>query len=86
MDCDALHICLAIALTIVGKVYEEARKEHAPMRGEHEGYAVILEELDELWIEIKLKYQDEDAIYREATHLAAMAVAFMIEVCGRRDG
>lgn len=27
----------------------KARATHAPMNGHHEGYAVILEELDELW-------------------------------------
>lgn len=28
---------------------KKARATHAPMNGHHEGYAVILEELDELW-------------------------------------
>lgn len=37
---------------VLREVYDEltkARATHAPMNGHHEGYAVILEELDELW-------------------------------------
>lgn len=33
----------------VAKELAQARATHAPMNGHHEGYAVILEELDELW-------------------------------------
>lgn len=33
----------------VGAELTNARATHAPMNGHHEGYAVILEELDELW-------------------------------------
>jgi hypothetical protein len=33
----------------VAKELAKARATHAPMNGHHEGYAVILEELDELW-------------------------------------
>lgn len=33
----------------VGAELAKARDTHAPMNGHHEGYAVILEELDELW-------------------------------------
>lgn len=33
----------------VEKELSQARATHAPMNSHHEGYAVILEELDELW-------------------------------------
>lgn len=33
----------------VAKELAQARATHAPMNSHHEGYAVILEELDELW-------------------------------------
>ncbi len=33
----------------------KARKKHGPMLSVHEGYAVILEELDEVWEEVKKK-------------------------------
>ena len=38
----------------------KARKKHGPMLSIHEGYAVILEELDEVWDEVKKKTKDRD--------------------------
>lgn len=70
------------------EVYKEvirARTKHAPMRGAHEGYAVILEELDELWEEVKRREPDLSAMRDEALQVAAMAVAFMLEVCDDHD-
>lgn len=64
--------------------YRKAREVHAPMRGAHEGYAVILEELDELWDEVKASKPSDPrraAIRREAIQLGAMALAFIKEVC-----
>ena len=46
----------------------------------HEGYAVLLEELDELWDEIKNR-QDKGYMFAEAKQVAAMAVRFMYDVC-----
>ncbi len=43
---------ISTASNIVKK-YREAREKHPPMRSPHEGYAILLEELDELWDEIK---------------------------------
>jgi len=43
----------------------------------HEGYAIIQEELDELWDEIKSKSRQPASLYKEATQVAAMAVRFM---------
>lgn len=49
---------------------------------QHEGYAVILEEIDELWQEIKKKQKDYDldAQRKEATQAAAMLVRFILEL------
>ena len=54
---------------------------HPPMHSFHEGYSVILEELDELWDEIKLKplYRNPDALRKEALQVAAMAVRFVLD-------
>lgn len=69
---------LAAALIQVQSEYIRAREKFAPMRGPHEGYAVILEELDELWDAVKAN--DKEHARKEALQVAAMAVAFMMEV------
>jgi hypothetical protein len=45
----------------------------------HEGYAVLLEEVDELWEEIKKKKDDRDKnkMIVEAIQIAAMALRFI---------
>lgn len=55
-----------------------------PFRSPHEGYALILEEVDELWEYVKLQYNDDNRDYgmlKEATHVAAMAIRFICDVC-----
>ena len=64
----------------------KAQAKHAPMHGPHEGYAVILEELDELWDEVKAQHQDRDRMRKEALQVAAMALRFIVDVCGRSGG
>lgn len=59
-----------------------ARDTHPDMVNAHEGYAVILEELDELWQEIKVKQKNRDAakLRKEAIQVAAMAVRFVADL------
>jgi NTP pyrophosphatase (non-canonical NTP hydrolase) len=47
---------------------------------QHEGYAVMLEEVDELWDEIKKKQKDYDLLKqkKEAIQVAAMAVRIAV--------
>lgn len=40
--------CSSDAIHAVDEELTRARAKHGPMHGPHEGYAVILEELDEL--------------------------------------
>jgi len=49
----------------VGAELAKARATHAPMNGHHEGYAVILEELDELWEVCKRNTHPRDVQTRE---------------------
>lgn len=63
---------------IVLNVHEElerAMQMHAPLNSAHEAYAVILEELDEFWEEVRKKREDRDAtaMRKELTQVAAMA-------------
>ena len=60
--------------------YRRAREKFAPMRGPHEGFAIILEELDEMWDAIKAN--DVAHARKEALQVAAMALAFLLEVKG----
>lgn len=46
----------------------------------HEGYAIILEELDELWDEIK-NNSHKELLETEAKQVAAMALRFLIDCC-----
>lgn len=46
----------------------------------HEGYAVLLEELDELWDEVKKKHPDKYRMYEEAVQVGAMAMKFILSM------
>jgi hypothetical protein len=59
----------------------KATLKHVPMNSAHEGYAVILEELEELWDEIKQQQPDRDKLLLEASHVGAMAARFIVDVC-----
>lgn len=56
-----------------------ARAKFPPMASAHEGYAVILEELDELWDIVKQKQTERDyaALRKETVQLGAMVLAFL---------
>ena len=57
-----------------------ARSKFANFNSAHEGYAVLLEEVDELWEEIK--GNEEVAHMRnEAVQIAAMAIRFIEDCC-----
>lgn len=60
----------------------EATQKHGPLASLHEAYAVILEEVDELWDECRKKRADRsrDAIRKELIQIAAMAVRTLIDV------
>ena len=57
---------------------DRATKKFGPIASAHEGYAVILEELDEMWDEIKKN--DVDKARQEAIQVAAMAIRFLMDV------
>jgi NTP pyrophosphatase (non-canonical NTP hydrolase) len=54
-----------------------------PFASAHEGYAVLIEEVDELWDEIKRSKVDRVALRKEAVQVAAMALKFLVQVCDR---
>lgn len=68
------------ALEEVGAEYQRGRTIHGQMASRHEGWAVIWEELDELWDEVRKRHPEKRLLRKEATQVAAMALAFMLEV------
>lgn len=68
------------AAELILREYERARFKFPAMNSSHEGYAVILEELDEMWAEVKANRPA--FAKKEALQVAAMALAFMVEVKG----
>lgn len=55
-----------------------AISRYAPFNSAHEGYAVILEELDEMWQDIKANRLLESTA--EAIQVAAMAVRYLLDI------
>lgn len=60
----------------VGWEFCRARDKHAPMNSLHEAYAVIEEERDELWDEVKRRKDSRDfaRVYIETVQIAAMCM------------
>jgi len=71
------------AQRMVEKEVNRAISLYPPHNSAHEAYAILLEEMDELWDEVKKspKKRDPDAMMEEAVHVAAMAVRFIVDVC-----
>ena len=72
---------------ILREVFREVRNAQAhfnPFNSAHEGYAVLLEEVEELWDAIrndkKLVGMQKHAMRKEAIQVAAMAVRFVLDI------
>lgn len=65
--------------------YRNASLKFKPFNSAHEGYAVIKEEVDELWEEVKKKKSDrkDTAMRAEALQIAAMGLRFVLDVCDK---
>lgn len=69
-----------IMFAMVESELNRATDKFAPFNNPHEAYAVILEELDELWDEIKANRGRSADAFNEARQIAAMAVRYMIDL------
>lgn len=60
---------------------EKATANYGPMVSEHEAYAIMLEEFDELWDEIKKKpsVRSKEKMAEEAIQCMAMLARFIID-------
>lgn len=75
-------------LAAIADEYRRAVASNAPFHSAHEGFAVIDEERDELWDEVKTnprKHPERNVkMQKEAIQLGAMAVRFLVDVVGVR--
>lgn len=64
---------------MVASELDEAKSKYPPFHSNHEGYAVLKEELDELWDEIKLSksIKANEKMIKECVQIAAMALRFI---------
>lgn len=76
------------AIAEMGTEYFNATRRYPPMNSPHEGFAILKEEVDELWEEVKQKpgRRDYEALRKECIQVGAMAIRFYTDVCrGARD-
>ncbi len=64
----------------IGQEFVSASEKFGSFTTYHEGYAVILEELDELWDAIKAKKHSHEDMREEAIQVAAMALRFIYDL------
>jgi NTP pyrophosphatase (non-canonical NTP hydrolase) len=66
----------------------DASAKWPPFNSAHEGFAVLAEEVDELWDHVKVnqKRRDLPAMRKEALQVAAMALRFALDVCDEQRG
>ena len=67
------------AIEMIKLEYVQAVNQYPKFNSEHEGYAVLLEEVDELWDEIKTN--NHSKAKKEAIQAAAMALRFLTDCC-----
>lgn len=70
------------ALSLVKAELSKALNKHSAMKSAHDGWAVIYEEVDELWDEVRVKQSQhsKQRMREEATQIAAMALRFMVDL------
>ena len=75
---------MSTALDIATEL-EVARSRFPDFNSAHEGYAVLLEEVEELWEEVKKSPFKRDVVKMraEAIQVAAMAIRFIQDVCDK---
>ncbi len=63
---------------------DRARSKHPiPFNSSHEGYAIILEELEEAWEEIKKQERSNAKVRKELIQVGAMVIRFIQDVIER---
>ncbi len=76
------------AIARVKNELASARRNWPAFNSAHEGFAVLKEEVDELWDHVKTNQKKRDllAMQKEAIQVAAMAIRFAEECCDEING
>lgn len=64
--------------------YKRAIEKFPKFNSQHEGFAVLKEEMDELWEAVRLKQGSPERLEKltsEAIQVGAMALRFLTDVC-----
>lgn len=71
------------AFTDVEHEFVSATSKHGKFNSAHEGWAVLYEEVDELWEHVRLKSskRNKREMREECVQIAAMALRFIHDVC-----
>lgn len=74
---------VTVVRDLVAAEYRRTAAAYGRLHSAHEGYALILEELDELKEEIwkHPRRRSRSAMFKEAVQVAATTVRFVIDVC-----
>lgn len=75
------------ALDLICRELSRARRLYPQFHSGHEGIAVIQEEVDELWADVKASkgLRQSAAAGAEALQIAAMAIRFVTDLCDGDD-
>lgn len=65
------------AIMAIIQEFQSATEKFGPFHNTHEGYAVLKEEVDELWDSIKAN--DTENALKEAIQVGAMALRFIVD-------
>jgi hypothetical protein len=71
------------SINAIIREHERAASLYHSFHSNHEGYAVLKEEMDELWDEIKNNKdtRGNDKIRNELIQIGAMAIRFLNDLC-----
>ncbi len=79
------HPAMRVAMEAANELVA-AIGQHDAMATPHHGYAVILEELDELWEGVKSNAGRGLQARKEALQVAAMGMRYVLDLCGPEGG
>ncbi len=77
-----LASCRTVIFKEIEQEFASAESKFKPFNSAHEGYAVLLEEVDELWQEVmkKKQFRNYALMRKECIQVAAMAVRFISNI------